>query len=43
MIFAIIILVFLVIEALIIIPDRIPIVRTIRKKVKMHDRSNGSG
>lgn len=34
MIFAIIILVFLLVEAVIIIPDRIPIIRTIRKKVK---------
>ena len=34
MIFVVIVLVFLVIEAIIIIPDRIPIIRTIRKKVK---------
>ena len=40
MIFIIIIAVFLAIEAVIIIPDKIPIIRTIRKKVKKRDRIN---
>ena len=43
MIFFVIIGVFILIEAVIIIPDKLPIIRTIRKKVKTHDRSNGSG
>ena len=34
MIFAVIILVFVVGEAIMIIPDRIPIIRAIRKRVK---------
>jgi hypothetical protein len=34
MIFAVIILVFIAFEAIIIIPDRIPIIRSIRKKAK---------
>jgi hypothetical protein len=44
MIYAIIAVFLMVaVEAVIIIPDRIPVVRTIRKKVMEHDRSNGSG
>ncbi len=37
------VVIMFIIAALIIIPDKIPVIRNIRKEVEKHDQSNGFG